>query len=103
VTYRHQVFRSLRFGTLARFMDLQREKNTLLEAAGLPAYEVWAPAFGGLHHMVLEARYPSMAAFEEAHLATKGIEKVAVINAEQLECVIEGTAHDSLERLGLAV
>lgn len=102
MTYRHQIVRHLRFGTLPRFVELQQEKNALLAEAGLPTYEVWSPAFGGLHHMVLEARYPTMAAFEEAHLAAKRIEKISAINAEQLECVIEGTAHDALQRLTLA-
>ncbi|GAB6903087.1 hypothetical protein [Kineosporia succinea] len=100
-TYRHQVLRNLKFGTLPTFMAAQRTKNELLVAAGLTPYAVYAPAFGGLHHMVLEASFESMAAFEAEHLATKKIEGMAALNAEQLECTIPGTALDQLQRLGL--
>jgi hypothetical protein len=101
LTYRHQVLRNLMFGTLPRFTDLQRQKNELLRAAGLTPYAIWGPAFGGLHHLVLEASFESMAAFEAEHLATKKIDQIAELNAGQLECVIEGTAEDRLQRLGL--
>lgn len=100
-TYRHQVLRNLEFGTLPAFMDAQREKNALLVANGLTPYAVWAPAFGGLHHMVLEAYFESMAAFEAEHLATKKIEGMAALNAAQLRCTVPGSAHDRLQRLGL--
>ncbi len=100
-TYRHQVLRNLKFGTLPTFMAAQRKKNELLVENGLTPYAVYAPAFGGLHHMVLEASFESMAAFETEHLATKKIEGMAGLNAEQLECTIPGTALDSLQRLGL--
>jgi hypothetical protein len=99
--YRHLVTRHLKYGTLPRFVDLQRTKNALLVGAGLTPYAVWAPAFGGLHHMLLEARFPTMAAFEAEHLAGKKLDGMAALNAEQLECVIEGTASDALQRLGL--
>ena len=101
--YRHQVLRTLAFGTLPRFTQLQREKNELLVAAGLTPYAIWAPAFGGLHHLVLEASFPSMAAFEAEHLATKQVEGYAGLNAAQLECVLPGTAEDRLQRVGLPV
>lgn len=100
-TYRHQVLRNLKFGTLPTFMAAQEKKNALLAEHGLTPYAVWAPAFGGLHHMVLEAHFESMAAFETEHLASKKIEGMAALNAEQLECTIPGTAHDQLQRLGL--
>lgn len=100
-TYRHQVLRNLKFGTLPTFMAAQRKKNELLVANGLTPYAVYAPAFGGLHHMVLEANFESMAAFEAEHLATKKLEGMAALNAEQLECTIPGTAMDHLQRLGL--
>jgi hypothetical protein len=100
-TYRHQVLRNLVFGTLPDFLAAQQEKNALLVANGLTPYAVWAPAFGGLHHMVLEAHFESMAAFEAEHLATKQIEGMAALNARQLECTVPGTAHDQLQRLGL--
>jgi hypothetical protein len=103
VTYRHQILRNLRYGTLPEFMSLQREKNDLYRAHGLTAYRVWAPAFGGLHHMVLEAEFPSMAEFERQHGVVKGIARIAEINAAQLRCVIEGSAADRLQRLGLDV
>ncbi|SDG26695.1 hypothetical protein [Klenkia brasiliensis] len=99
--YRHQVLRTLAFGALPRFTALQREKNTLLSAAGLTPYAIWAPAFGGLHHLVLEASFPSMAAFEVEHVASKAVEGLAALNAAQLECVVPGTAEDRLQRLGL--
>jgi len=101
--YRHQVLRNLAFGTLPRFTQLQREKNELLVAAGLTPYAIWAPAFGGLHHLVLEASFASMAAFETEHLASKGLEGYAALNAAQLEHVLPGTAEDRLQRLGLPV
>lgn len=100
-TYRHQVLRNLKFGTLPTFMAAQEKKNALLAEHGLTPYAVWAPAFGGLHHMVLEAHFESMAAFETEHLAQKKIDGMAALNAEQLECTIPGTAHDQLQRLGL--
>jgi hypothetical protein len=103
VTYRHQVFRNLAYGTLPKFMALQREKNELYESHGLTPYRVWAPAFGGLHHMVLEAEFPSMAEFEREHGVAKGVARIAEINAAQLAYVIEGTATDTLQRLGLDV
>jgi hypothetical protein len=99
--YRHQILRNLKFGTLPAFMEAQRKKNTLLVEAGLTPYAVYAPAFGGLHHMVLEASFSSMAAFESEHLATKKLAGLAELNAQQLACVIEGTAQDHLQRLGL--
>jgi hypothetical protein len=102
LTYRHQILRNLKFGTLPRFTDLQKQKNALLVTAGLTPYDIWGPAFGGLHHLVLEASFESMAAFEAEHLATKKIDGMAALNAGQLECVIEGTALDQLQRLGLA-
>jgi len=101
MSYRHQILRNLKFGTLPKFMEAQREKNALLTAAGLTPYSVWAPAFGGLHHMVLEAHFESMADFERQHLAQKKIPEMAALNATQLECVIEGTAEDRLQRIGL--
>ncbi|UYP18469.1 hypothetical protein OED52_17700 [Rhodococcus sp. Z13] len=101
MSYRHQILRNLKFGTLPKFMEAQREKNALLTAAGLTPYSVWAPAFGGLHHMVLEAHFESMAEFERQHLAQKKIPEMAALNATQLECVIEGTAEDRLQRIGL--
>jgi hypothetical protein len=100
--YRHQIMRNLKFGTLPKFMELQKKKNELLIGAGLTPYDVWAPAFGGLHHMVIEARFESMAAFEAEHLAQKKIEGMAALNAGQLEYVIEGSAEDRFQRLGHA-
>lgn len=100
-TYRHQVMRNLKFGSLPTFMTAQRAKNELLLEHGLTPYAVYAPAFGGLHHMVLEASFESMAAFEAEHLKTKQIAGFAALNAEQLECTIPGTALDQLQRLGL--
>lgn len=100
--YRHQVLRNLHFGTLPTFMAAQRKKNELLVEAGLTPYAVWAPAFGGLHHMVLEAHFESLAAFEAEHLASKKLDGMAALNAEQLECTISGTALDQMQRLGLS-
>jgi hypothetical protein len=102
MTYRHQIMRNLKFGTLPVFTKLQQQKNDLLVEAGLTPYAIWAPAFGGLHHLVLEAGFESMAAFEAEHLATKKIAGMAELNAQQLECVLPGTAEDRLQRLGLA-
>ncbi|MDT3438206.1 MULTISPECIES: hypothetical protein [unclassified Pseudofrankia] len=100
-SYRHQVFRQLRYGHLPAFLALQREKNELYAAGGLTPYRMWAPAFGGLHHMVLEAEFDSMADFEKQHLAAKAIGRVGEINAAQLEHVIEGSASDALARIAL--
>jgi hypothetical protein len=101
MTYRHQVFRNLKYGTLPKFMALQREKNELYASYGLTPYRVWAPAFGGLHHMVLEAEFRSMAEFERQHGVAKGVGRIAEINADQLAYVVEGSAADALQRLGL--
>jgi hypothetical protein len=100
-SYRHQVQRRLRYGHLPAFLALQREKNELYVAHGLTPYRVWAPAFGGLHHMVVEAEFASMAEFERQHLAAKGIPRAGEINAAQLEHVIEGSATDALARIAL--
>ncbi|MFE7977433.1 hypothetical protein [Streptomyces shenzhenensis] len=100
--YRHQVLRNLTLGSLGRFLDLQRKKNALLAAHGLTPYRVWSPAFGGLYHLVLEADFPSMARFEDEHRASKALGEMAELNAAQLDLVIEGTAHDRLQRLSLA-
>lgn len=101
MTYRHQILRNLKFGTLGEFTAAEKAKNALRVQAGLTPYAIWAPAFGGLHHMVLEAQFESMAAFEAEHLAGKALDGMAELNARQLACVIEGTAQDRLQRLGL--
>lgn len=101
MAYRHQILRNLKFGTLADFVAAEKEKNALRSGAGLTPYAIWSPAFGGLHHLVLEAQFESMAAFEAEHLANKSLEGMAVLNARQLDCVIEGTAQDRLQRLSL--
>lgn len=101
MTYRHQILRNLKFGTLPAFVAAEKEKNALRTAAGLTPYAIWSPAFGGLHHLVLEAQFESMAAFESEHLAGKSLTGMAEINARQLECVIEGTALDRLQRVTL--
>ena len=51
MSYRHQVLRNLHFGALARFVELQQQKNALLVGHGLTPYSIWAPAFGGLPHL----------------------------------------------------
>lgn len=101
MSYRHQILRNLKFGTLADFVSAEKEKNTLRIQAGLTPYAIWSPAFGGLHHLILEAQFESMAAFEAEHLAGKAIDGMAELNARQLQCVIEGTAQDRLQRLSL--
>ena len=102
MTYRHQIQRNLKFGTLPTFVAAEKEKNALRIAAGLTPYTIWSPAFGGLHHLVLEAHFDSMAAFESEHLAGKSLPGIAEINARQLDCVLEGTALDRLQRVTLA-
>ncbi|AQT82329.1 hypothetical protein B1R94_28440 [Mycolicibacterium litorale] len=101
MTYRHQILRNLKFGTLPTFTAAEREKNALRVQAGLTPYSIWAPAFGGLHHLVLEATFESMAAFEVEHVAAKALDGMGALSARQLECVIEGTAEDRLQRLSL--
>lgn len=102
MTYRHQIMRNLHFGTLADFVAAEKEKNALRVAAGLTPYAIWAPAFGGLHHLILEAEFESMAAFEAEHLAAKKLSGMADLNARQLSCVIESSASDRLQRLSLS-
>jgi hypothetical protein len=102
VTYRHQILRNLKFGTLPVFVAAEKEKNALRIEAGLTPYTIWSPAFGGLHHLVLEAQFDSMAAFEAEHVAGKSLPGIGEINARQLDCVIEGTAMDQLQRVTLA-
>ena len=101
MSYRHRILRNLIYGSLPEFTLLQKEKNTLLAEAGLVPYAMWAPAFGGMHHMELEADFATMAAFEAQHEATKAIGRIGAINARQLELTIAGTASDRLLRLGL--
>lgn len=100
-SYRHQILRNLHFGTLPTFVALQKQRNELLSRAGLTPYTIYSPAFGGLHHLVLEASFESMAAFEAEHLASKSLDGYAGLGAQQLECVIEGTASDLLQRVTL--
>jgi hypothetical protein len=102
-SYRHQILRNLHFGTLPRFVELQKQRNELLIGAGLTPYTIFSPAFGGLHHLVLEASFGSLADFEAEHKATKTLEGYADLGASQLECVIEGTASDLLQRVTLSV
>jgi len=103
MSYRHQVLRNLKFGTLPRFVQAQKDKNALLSEHGLTPYAIWSPAFGGLHHLVLEASFASMADFEKEHQAQKTIPGYAELNATQLECVLPGTASDALQRVTLPV
>lgn len=101
MTYRHQILRNLKFGTLPTFVAAEKEKNTLRVQSGLTPYTIWSPAFGGLHHLVLEATFESMAAFEAEHAAAKAIAGMGDLSSRQLVCVIEGTALDQLQRLTL--
>jgi len=100
-SYRHQILRNLHFGTLGAFVEIQKERNELLVAAGLTPYTIYSPAFGGLHHMVLEASFASLADFETEHKATKTLPGYADLGAAQLEYVIPGTASDLLQRVTL--
>jgi hypothetical protein len=100
--YRHQVLRTLHHDALAEFLQLQREKNTLLAEAGLATYSVWAPAFGGLHHLVLETEFTSMADVEAHQTAAKALDGYGPANAAQMKLVIEGSAADRLIKLSLA-
>jgi hypothetical protein len=95
-SYRHQVLRNLRYDGAARFAELQRRKNELLVAADLQPYAIWAPAFGGLHHLVLEAEFDSLAAFERQQDLAKKIDGYSAANTEQMTLVLEGTASDRM-------
>jgi hypothetical protein len=101
VIYRHQVLRNLHLDGLGEFMELQRQKNELLTAAGLAPYSVWAPAFGGLHHLVLEAEFRSLEQFEQHQAKAKTIEGYGAANAAQLKLVIESSASDRMIKLTL--
>jgi hypothetical protein len=101
VLYRHQVLRTLHHDGLAEFLVLQRTKNELLASADLATYAVWAPAFGGLHHLVLEAEFGSMAEVEAHQMAAKALEGYSMANSAQMKLVIEGTASDRLMKLSL--
>jgi len=101
VTYRREVHRTLKFGTLATFVQLQREKNELLAKAGCTPYRVWAPAFGELHHLVLEASFSSLAAFEEEGHTIGQLDGIVEIDRQQIELVMPGTAFDKLSKVTL--
>lgn len=100
-TYRHQVLRNLRYDGLARFTELQRQKNAMLAEADLRPYAIWAPAFGGLHHLVLEAEFDSLEAFERQQDLAKKLEGYSAANAEQMTLVLPGTASDRMIKLSL--
>lgn len=99
--YRREVHRTLKFGTAATFTALQAEKNKLLVEAGCTPYKVWCPAFGELHHMVLEATFATMEAFETEGKVIGGLERVAEIDAQLIECVMPGSAFDKLSKVVL--
>lgn len=99
MTYRREVHRSLRYGTVGTFLELQREKNKLLAEAGCTAYTVWCPAFGELHHLVLEASWPSLAAYEAESATVATLERVRSIDAEQIQLVVQGSAADKLSKV----
>jgi hypothetical protein len=100
--HQHRVYRNITYGNAGTFVDLQRQKNELLTAAGLVPYAVWAPALGGLHHLVLTADFPSLAAFQAQGAAAGGLPGYKDLNAEQLTLVILGTARDEMVKLELA-
>ncbi len=101
MTYRREVHRTLKFGTLDAFIELQKEKNALLSEAGCTPYRVWAPAFGELHHLVLEATFPSLAVYEEEGTAIRAVARVSAIDREQIDLVMPGTARDQLSKVTL--
>ncbi len=101
VLYRHQVLRTLHPDGLGEFLALPRAKNELLAGAGLAAYAVWAPAFGGLYHLVLEAEFASMAEVEAHQSAARSLDGYGAASAAQLTLVMEGTASDRLIKLVL--
>ena len=86
-------------GPSPTFLELQREKNKLLAEAGCTPYTVWCPAFGELHHLVLEASFPSLAAYEEEGKTIGGLSRVGAIDAELIELVMPGTASDRLSKV----
>ncbi|MDY7105935.1 MAG: hypothetical protein S0880_32520 [Actinomycetota bacterium] len=100
--HQHRVYRNVTYGLVGQFNDLQRQKNELLVAAGLVPYAVWAPALGGLSHMVMTAEFPSMAAFEEQGAAIGAIEGYGALHAEQTSLVVPGTARDEMVKLEVA-
>jgi hypothetical protein len=99
--YRREVHRTLRYGTLGRFLELQAEKNKLLTEAGCTPYRVWAPAFGELHHLVLEATFDSLAAYEREGVTISGLGRLGAIDAEAIGLVMPGTAADRLSKVAL--
>ena len=99
--YRREVHRTLQFGTAGAFTALQAEKNKLLVESGCTPYKVWCPAFGELHHMVLEATFPTMEAFEAEGRIIAGLERVAEIDAQLISHVMPGTAFDKLSKVVL--
>lgn len=103
MNYRREVHRTLKFGTAATFTSLQAEKNKLLVEADCTPYTVWCPAFGELHHMVLEARFPSLEAYEAEDRIIAGLDRVKAIDAQLIECVMPGTAYDKLSKVVLSV
>jgi hypothetical protein len=100
--HQHRVYRNVAYGKAGEFLALQREKNDLLVAAGLTPYTVWAPALGGLHHLVMTAEFPSLAAFQAQGAALRTVAGYGDLNARQLALVIEGTARDEMLKLELA-
>jgi hypothetical protein len=101
--YRREVHRIVKFGAAGAFAALQAEKNKLLVEAGCTPYKVWCPAFGELGHLVLEASFPTMEAFEVEGKVIGGLERIGAIDAQLTELVLPGTdtAFDKLSKVVL--
>jgi hypothetical protein len=97
--YRREVHRTLEYGKLPAFLELQRAKNKLIAEAGGTPYSVWCPAFGELHHLVLEATFASLAAYEAESAVIARVEEIAGLDAEQIGLVRPGTASDRLSKV----
>jgi hypothetical protein len=70
-----------------------------LAEAGCTPYTVWCPAFGELHHLVLEATFDSLKAYEAEGTTISDVEGIAGVDAEQIALVRPGTARDQLSKV----
>ena len=96
-----EQFRDPRQTIYTSYTELQRQKNEMLLGADLVPYAIWAPAFGGLHHLVLEAEFDSLGAFEGQQELSKKLDGYAAANAEQMTLVLEGGASDRMIKRSL--
>jgi hypothetical protein len=98
---RYEVKRDIEYGKIGEFLDLWKQKNDILEAAGLKAYTVLCPAFGGLHFLTMEVNYESIEEYAAESRAAEALSDLGPINGALIKLVVPGSARDQLRKTQL--